>query len=602
MERWAIKINRMLIRDYGWDNGRRDLIAGLTVAAIALPQGMAYALLAGVDPRFGLYSAIVITAVASIFGSSSHLINGPTSAISLVVFSALAFFDPDAHLEAAEAMFLLGVMVGSIQILIAVFKLGDLTRYISESVLLGFMAGAALLLAIGQIANLLGVRDRGTGHQTILHRVWLTLTEGDPVNIKAVVISVTTVALALVLRKMVRTYRLPQMDMLVALLLVTAAAVLLGWSEPDTAGHTAIAVVGVVPASLPLPHIPEIKFEWITELSTSAMAIAFLGLVEALAIAKSIAVHTRQPIDYNRQCLAEGLANLVGGFFRCLPGSGSLSRSAINFQAGAATRMSGVITAAAVAMALLLLAPLIHFIPKAALAGLLVITAARLIDLERLGYAFRASNYDAGLVLITAFSAIFVGVEYSILVGVALSIVLFVPRAASLRAAELVVSPEQVVRGRRPTDPLCTATILFDLEGEFFFGAAPELDRYLDEVKERALSQNTRVIVLRLKRIRNPDAVCLERIDHFLRDTQELGITVLLAGVRPDFLVAINSLNFLDWYPLDHIFPEEGDHADSATLNAVRRAYELLGNANTCEHCKPPKEAKTAETEWYYMV
>ena len=144
-------------------NFRHDLVAALTVAAISLPQGMAYALLAGVDPRFGLYSAIVVTGVASVFGSSSHLINGPTSAISLVVFSALSIFDPDQRIEAAEAMFLLGAMVGAIQIFISVFRLGDLTRYISESVILGFMSGAAVLLAIGQIGNALGMRDMGTG-------------------------------------------------------------------------------------------------------------------------------------------------------------------------------------------------------------------------------------------------------------------------------------------------------------------------------------------------------------------------------------------------------------------------------------------------------
>ena len=156
---------------YSADELRRDLLAALTVAAISLPQAMAYALLAGVDPRFGLYSAIVITAVAAIFGSSSHLINGPTSAISLVVFGALAFFDPDQRIEAAEAMFLLAVMVGTVQILIAVFKLGDLTRYISESVVLGFMTAAATLLAVGQVGNALGIRDKGNGLQHVLYRL-----------------------------------------------------------------------------------------------------------------------------------------------------------------------------------------------------------------------------------------------------------------------------------------------------------------------------------------------------------------------------------------------------------------------------------------------
>jgi len=598
----AGRLGRLLNLDYRWEEGRRDILAGLTVAAISLPQAMAYALLAGVDPRFGLYSAIVVTAVAAVFGSSSHLINGPTSAISLVVFSALASFDPDARVEAAEAMFLLGVMVGSIQILIAVFRLGDLTRYISESVILGFMVGASLLLGIGQTANLLGVREHGNGHQNILHRLWLTLTEGDPFNIKAIAISVATIVLALALRRLVRAYRLPQMDMLAALVAVAVAAFFLGWSQPDTAGKTAIAVAGSVPANLPSPHIPDIKFAWISELSSSAVAIAFLGLLEALAIAKTIAIHTRQTLDYNRQCMAEGIANLVGGFFRCLPGSGSLSRSAINFQAGAATRMSGVVSAATVAVALLILAPLTHFIPKAALAGLLVITAARLIDLRRVSYAFRASRYDAGLVVVTALTAIFVGVEYAVLVGVALSIVLFVPRASKLKAAEMVVSAERVVRGRLPTDPLCTAMILFDIEGEFFFGAAPDLDRYLDALQSRALEQGAKVIVLRLKRTRNPDVVCLERIEHFLDQARTLGITVLLAGVRPDLLAAIRRLKFQDRYPADHVFPEEFDDADSATLKAVRRAYQLIGDGNRCEHCARTKAAGGREVGLYYLV
>ena len=189
---------------YPWSSARRDLLAGVTVAAISLPQAMAYALIAGVDPRFGLYSAIVVTLVASIFGSSSHLINGPTNAISLVVFSALAIFEPTARLDAVQAMFLLGIMIGILQILIAVFKLGDLTRYISESVIIGFMAGAGLLVALSQLGNLVGIKDRGTGHQHVLHRVWMTLTEGGPVNGRALAIGLASVTLVVLLRKLSR--------------------------------------------------------------------------------------------------------------------------------------------------------------------------------------------------------------------------------------------------------------------------------------------------------------------------------------------------------------------------------------------------------------
>ena len=215
--------------------------------------------------------------------------------------------------------------------------------------------------------------------------------------------------------------------------------------SPKADGKTIISVVGTVPAALPSFHIPEINFQWMSHLFASAMAISFLGLLEALATAKSIAVHTRQRLDYNRQCLAEGLGNLIGGFFQSLPGSGSLTRSAINYQAGAITRLSGIYTSIIVGVVVLVLGPYARFIPKSALAGLLFIAAARLIDWKRLSYAIRASRFDGTLVFVTAFAAILISIEDSILIGVAISLILFVPRVSKLGIRELIVTPERVV-------------------------------------------------------------------------------------------------------------------------------------------------------------
>jgi SulP family sulfate permease len=585
--------------NYSWNSGRNDLLAGMTVAAISLPQAMAYALIAGVDPRFGLYSAIIVTLVASIFGSSSHLINGPTNAISLVVFSALAFLSTDSQFDIYQATFLLAIMIGTIQILIAIFKLGDLTRYISESVVIGFMAGAGTLVGLTQLGNLTGLRDRGTGGQHVLYRIWLTLSAGH-INPRALGIGLGTIVMVILLRKLARKYHLPQIDMLVALIVASLVAAWFGWSKPGLDGKTLISVVGSVPRSLPLPHVPQIKFWWIKELSGSALAIAFLGLLEALAIAKSIASYTRQPLDYNRQCLAEGLANLTGGFFQCLPGSGSLTRSAINFQSGAASRFSGVVSAGTVALVVVLFAPSARYVPKAALAGLLLVTASRLIDWKRMSYAVRASRYDAGLVLVTAFSAIFISVEFSILIGVALSFLLFVPRAAVLRWSEMVVSDERVVRERLDDDPPCTALLLYDLEGELFFGAGPELGRCFDELKRRTEDENIRFVVLRIKRTRNPDMVALERFEHFLQDMEKNGITVLLCGVRPAFAKAMSNLRFHDWLAADRVFREEHEKF-SSTLKAVRHVHELL-EENTCPHCVQNGTALPDRTAQYYLV
>ena len=560
---------------------RRDAIAALTVTAIALPQGMAYALLAGVDPRYGLYSAIVVTGVASIFGSSSHLINGPTSAISLVVFAALSIFDPDQRVEAAEAMFLLGVMVGSIQILISICRLGDLTRYISESVVLGFMSAAALLLAIGQISNALGVRDKGTGAQHILYRLWLTLTASDPINVKAVVTAVATLAFAILFRSLIRRYRLPRFDMLAALVIISIDTYLAGWTIPGLDGKTAVGIAGIVPSSLPAPHIPTVKLSWALDLASDSLAIAVLGLLEALAIAKSIANQTRQPLDFNRQCLAEGIANLVGGFFQCLPGSGSLSRSAINFQAGAETRVSGILASGFLAVAVVGLAPLARYVPKPALAALLLLTAARLIDLKRVAYTIRASRMDANVALVTAASALAFGLDQAILIGVALSILLFVPRAAKLKTTELVVDQHEVVRERMPSDTGSASFLLFDLEGELFFGAATELERTFAEIRRRARQESVRHVLVRVKRVRNPDVVSLEQFEHFLKQADADAVVIWLAGLQPDLLACFQRLDFGDWLPAERVFPQ-GTDEDSATLAAIRRIRAEL-RAETTE-------------------
>ncbi len=574
--------------NYSGNALRRDLVAAATVAAIAIPQAMAYALIAGVDPRFGLYSAIVVTVIASTLGSSSHLINGPTNAISLVVFAALAGFDE--RFDTYQALFLLGILVGIIQILIAVFKLGDLTRYVSESVILGFMAGAGILVAVGQIGNFLGIAKKGAGDQSVLVQLWETLAKGGAPNPHAIGLGVGVIAAVVLLRKVIDKYKLPQMDMLLALIGASLVAAFYHWSLPAPDGKTLVSVVGKVPAALPSFHIPEINLGWFSRLMGGAFAISFLGLLEALAVAKSIASHTRQPLDYNRQCLAEGVANLGGGFFQCLPGSGSLTRSSINFQAGGITRMSGVYSGVIVAIAVLLFGPYARFIPKSALAGLLFITAARLIDWKRLVYAMRVSRFDATLVLATALSAIFISVDESVLIGVGLSVVLFIPRASKLGIRELIVTPERVVRERQAGEARADSLLIYDLEGELFFGAAPELDRDLDAIQEEALRTGARYVVLRLKRTRNPDMVAIEHIEHFLHEAEKNGLTVLLAGIRPDLARVLENLRFRDWLPTDRLFTEE-DEVFSATLRAVRHAHHLLNEKRLAQ------DARSGETE-----
>jgi SulP family sulfate permease len=577
-----------------------DVMAGLTVAAVGVPQGMAYALIAGIRPEYGLYTAIVTAILAALFGSSSHLIAGPTNALSLAVFSALAgVSDGVRQSDPIQMVALLTLLVGVIQILIGLLRLGDLTRYVSESVIIGFMTGAAVLIVLGQLHHILGLTPQGDGRQHFFYRLWLTFSEGGPINPYALLMGFATVVVVLPMRRIDDWLGIRFPDKLAGLVLASLVVWVFGM-EPGGANAGAVEVVGAVPRRLPPFQLPPLdRGDYLRELSFSAAAIALLGLVESVAIAKAICFRTRQPLNYNRQCFAEGLANIGGSMFRCMPGCGSLTRSAINYQAGGVTRVAGVVSGLSVLAVILLFADKADYVPKPALAGTILVTVWRLVDRQRLWYCLRATRFDAGIALATMAAALLISIEFSILIGVFLSFMFYVPRAARLRGAELVIGPGRVVRERQPDVPSCSLMAMFSLEGEFFFGAAPELDEFLAELSRR-VDQGARVVVLRLKRVRNPDMVCLERLERFIKDMDRRGVPVLLCGVRPDFAKAMDNLEFSYWLPADRLFLEE-ERATSSTLKAVQHAYAILGKER-CPTCPGSPEAQDGKGAWSYMI
>ncbi|HEX4147408.1 MAG TPA: SulP family inorganic anion transporter, partial [Pirellulales bacterium] len=382
-----------------------DTVAGLTVAAVAVPQAMAYAQIAGLPPQYGLYTAIVMTSVGAIFDSSKQLINGPTNAISIAVFSALATQGDDR----VQAAVLLALLVGAIQMAITLLRLGDLTRYISHAVIVGFTLGAGSLIVLDQLKNMLGLPARGSGEDHFLKRLWLTLSQIDQTNWATVVVGLATIAAVMLVRLANWKLRLRLPEFLLAVVGMAAIVWGLGLEQQG------VKVVGAIPSQLPHLQVPTVNWTKVRELSGSSLAIAILGLLEAIAMAKAIAAQTEQKLDINQQCLSEGLANLAGSLFQCFPGSGSLTRSTVNQQSGAVTQWSGVISAAAVAAAVLLLAPYAHYIPKAALAGILILSAWKLVHRGQLAYYLQATRYDAAIVVLTAVSAVAISVEFCVL-------------------------------------------------------------------------------------------------------------------------------------------------------------------------------------------
>jgi SulP family sulfate permease len=591
--RWQAGLFRIVpaldsLRCYSLRSLRLDAQAGLTVAAVAVPQAMAYASIAGLPPQYGLYTAIVMTAVGALFDSSRQLINGPTNAISIALFSALA--PVPAEQKVAYAV-LMSLLVGVVQTGITLLRLGDLTRYISQAVIVGFTLGAAVLLMLDQLKNLLGLPAAGNGSEHFLIRFGRTMGHVADLNWWTFALGAGTILLVLLLRRASARLRVRLPELLLAVL---AAAALVWACGLEGQG---VQTVGDVPRSLPGFAAPELALDRVRELAGGALAIALLGLLEALAMAKAIAAQTGQKLDINQQCLSEGLANLTGGFFHCFPGSGSLTRSAINQQAGAVSQWSGVIAAAAVAATTLLFAPFARHIPRAALAGILMVSAVRLVDRRQLLYHLRTTRFDLGIVLVTALAAVFVSVEFCILIGVFLSFILYVPRAAHVHLTELTLTPERVIRERLPEDVPCGRMLHFSLEGELFFGSAPDLEEHLAAIEQRAVP-GVRVVVLRLKRVRNPDAVCLALLDGFLARLEARAVTVLLCGVRDDLARVLRSSGLEARLP-GRLF-REVPGPSSSTLDAVRHAYDLLGE-DICPNC-PRRDEATHREAWYYMI
>jgi SulP family sulfate permease len=570
-------------------DARADLVAGITVATVAVPQAMAYALAAGLPAEYGLYTAIIMTAVGALFDSSRQLINGPTNAISIAVLSVISIV-PGVD-EKIQAAVLLAFMVGAVQLIITSMRLGDLTRYISHSVIVGFTLGASALLVLDQMKNLLGLASMGGVHDHFVYRFWLTMTEGGTVNTATLAIGLATIALVIALRWLKDRFGLRLLPELLLTVLTMAAVV--AWLGLEAKG---VRVVGEIPAKLPMPQLPTLDYELMRELSSGALAIAVLGLLEAIAMAKAIAAHTRQKLDMNQQCLSEGLANFTGSFFQCMPGSGSLTRSAINQQAGAVSQWSGVVSAAAVALIVVAFAPYARLIPRAALAGILIVSAWKMIDRHALLYHLRVTRFDSVIVWVTAFSAVAISIEFCVLIGVMMSSLLTVRRAGRMLLTEFTITPDGAIRERLPDDVRCNRMLIYGLEGEMFFGASAALERHFERIEQR-IDEHTRAVVLRLKRARNADAVGMIGLMSFVDRIRARGVHVLLCGVRPELARKLETTGLGDRIG-DPIFLEEKVPLTS-TILAVRHAYRFIGDP--CPTC-PRRGSGAGHPSLHYVI
>jgi len=586
--RWVPALGSL--RTYSATSFRRDLLAGVTVAAVAVPQAIAYAKIFGMPAEMGLYTAIVMTTVGALFDSSRQLINGPTNAISIAMLSALAVVPEESRVSAA---ILMALLVGMIQTAISLCRFGDLSRFISQAVIVGFTLGASVLLLLDQFKNVLGLNAPIDPHDHFLVRFWTSVTKSEGIHFPTLMIAASTMGIAIAIRFTNRRCGWWLPEFLIALVAVSTTLAMI-----DPARTWSVKLIESVPRALPTFDLPVWDWNLVRSLSGSATAIAFLGLLEAMAMAKSIAAKTGDKLDMNQQCLSEGLANTVGSFFQCFPGSGSLTRTYINHSSGAATQWSGVISAVGVAATVLVFAPYASYIPRAALAGILVLTAFRMTEFATLTYLVKATRFDAWILIITALSAVIISVEFCILISITLSFALYIPKAAQITISELAVTDDRVIRELKASDVRCQYIRIYNLEGELFFGSAPEFERLLESI-EASCNPELMVVILRLKRARNPDAVCMQLLQHFIQRMHRQGRTVMLTGVSAEVLQVLANVGILELVGARNVYREEST-LWASTIEALQRSYELLGTRR-CPQCKH-QVAGTGPQDWSYMI
>ncbi len=457
---------------------KADVLAGLTGAVIVLPQGVAFATIAGLPPEYGLYTAMVTPIIAALFGSSFHLVSGPTTAISIVVFSAVSHHavpgTPDFIALALTLTFLAGVY----QLAFGLARLGSLVNFVSHTVVIGFTAGAAILIATSQMKHITGITvPKG---ESFLH-TWVDLYSGiNEINYYLLVIALLTLFAAILSKRL-----LPKSpNLLIGMVVGGLVAIYLGKYTDD------IKLVGEIPAHLPPLSSPIFSFQTIRLLAPEAFAVALLGLIEAVSISRAVATKSGQRIDSNQEFIGQGMSNIVGSFFSSYAGSGSFTRSGINFEAGAKTPLSAIFAAISLMGIVLLIAPLTAYLPIAAMGGVILLVAYNLIDFHHISRVLKFSKSESSILLTTFFATLFLELEFAIYLGVLLSLLLFLAKTSTPRIPTLSIDPDPDKHTRKLTNiekkPLiqCPQLKIIRIDMSIYFGSISHIVKRIAQIAD----------------------------------------------------------------------------------------------------------------------
>lgn len=533
-----------IIRSYRRQDFRPDLLAALTMAVVTLPQAIAFALLSDLPPQTGLYTAIVASIVGALWGSSIHLNTGPTNTTSLLVLSTLltvAQLGTPDYLTAAAMM---AVIVGSIRLLMGLARLGVLVNFVSDSVIIGLTAGAGLLIFANQIKHLLRLDLPNSPYFFVT--LWQNVEHLQQTHGLSLILGLSAIGLILGVRRLNPT--LPG-----SLTAVVMSTLLVGLFNLDQQG---IVILGELPHGLPpLLSLPLTDVSLIQKLLLGSTAVAVIGLVEATSIARAIAIKSGQSLDSNQEFVGQGLANIAAGFFSGYTCAGSFTRSGVNFAAGARTPLANVMAGLVVLLALLAFAPYAAFIPRTVLAGVLMVTAYGMVDLQEMKRIWQASRGDSAIMIATILATLLLPLEFAVLAGIIVSIIRFLMRTSQPQV--LAVVPDENFQHfvRSEARPVCPQVGIISVTGPLYFGATQHVEKAIRANLEQHPSQQ--FLLLRLHLVDHCDVSGIHMLESVVRLYRQRGGDVYLAGVRRLVKQQMQSIGFDRFLGLDHFLQRD---------------------------------------------
>ncbi len=546
-----------------WETIKADFIAGLTGAVLVFPQGIAFATIAGMPPEYGLYTAMVVPIIAALFGSSFHLVSGPTTAISIVVFATISQHAVPGTEEYIAMVLTLTFLAGIYQLAFGLAKFGVLVNFVSHNVVIGFTTGAAFLIASSQITHILGISTtKGVGFIEVWKELYFGISE---FNGFLFFIGMSTVISAILIKR----YQ-PKLPNLFVGLLVGGVV---GWSLKSFT--SSIITVGNITAFIPPLSFPDFSIHSLTEIAPGAFAVALLGLIEASSISRSVATKSNQKINSNQEFIGQGVSNIVGSFFSSYASSGSFTRTGVNYESGAKTPLSAILAALILIIIVLLVAPFMAYLPIASMAGIILLVAYNLIDSEHIKKTFKYSKSESIIFLVTFTSTLLIDLEFAIYLGVLLSLLLFIAKTSSPEVQTLAFSNESSDGSRKmhsiKTSPLiqCPQLKIIKINMSIYFGSINHIQKEISTIIDNQIIHHILIVCdgVNFVDLTGVDALLIEQ-----NRLKKLGGSLYFVNFNSTVNDFMEKVNFIDDIGKENFFKSKGEAINSiyARLDEVK--------------------------------